>query len=142
MRYLLLLIMFPFLSLATSVNISSEVLTVNKAKDFGINRLIWGKQSNWLVLVYPHQTNDGLELTDIVVTISESGERIVSLPAQIRGFEITPWKRLDVEFEKQAKRILKVEITYGEKSFVVENVMNLVPVEYELFKEQYDKEIK
>ncbi|KGJ94186.1 hypothetical protein [Colwellia psychrerythraea] len=142
MRYLLVLIMLPFLAFATSVSIATKVLTQNEASNLGINRLVSGNQSNWIVLVYPHQANDGQKLTEIIVTLSESGERITTFPAQIRNFEIAPWKRLDLVLEKHSKRIMQVEITYGSISYVVENVMDLQALEYEQFTRQYNKPIK
>jgi len=48
--------MLPFLAFATSVSISTEVLTHNEASNFGINRLVSGNQGNWIVLLYPHQS--------------------------------------------------------------------------------------
>jgi hypothetical protein len=142
MRYLLVLIMLPFLAFATSVSISTKVLTQSEASNFGINRLVSGNQSNWIVLVYPHKANDGQKLTETIVTLSESGERITTFPAQIRNFEITPWKRLDLVLEKHSKRIMQVEITYGSKSYVVENVMDLQALGYEQFTRQYNKPLK
>jgi hypothetical protein len=142
MRYLLVLIMLPFLAFATSVSISTEVLTHNEASNFGINRIVSGKQNNWIVLVYPHQSDDGQKLTEIIVTLSESGERITSFPAQIRNFEVAPWKRLDLVLEKHSKRIMQVEITYGSKSYIVENVMDLQALEYEQLTRQYNKPFK
>ncbi|XQF93721.1 hypothetical protein ACOBV9_08670 [Pseudoalteromonas espejiana] len=130
------------MAFATSVSISTKVLSQNEAGNFGINRLISGNQTNWIVLVYPHEANDGQKLTEIIVTLSESGERITTFPAQIRDFEITPWKRLDLVLEKHSQRIMQVEITYGSKSYVVENVMDLQSVEYEQFTRQYNKLLK
>jgi hypothetical protein len=134
--------MLPFLAFATSVSISTKVLTQSEASNFGINRLVSGNQSNWIVLVYPHKANDGQKLTEIIVTLSESGERITTFPAQIKSFEIAPWKRLDLVLEKHSKRIMQVEITYGSKSYVVENVMDLQALEYEQFTRQYNKPLK
>ncbi|MFK3978721.1 hypothetical protein [Shewanella vesiculosa] len=143
MRSLLILLLFPFLSFASSVSISSKTLTAKEASSFGIHRLTsQNVQSNWIVLVYPQKAIDNQELTEVVVTLSEAGELITSFPVQTRNFEIAPLKRLDVILEKTTKRNMQVAFTYGAISYVIENVMDLKGIEYDKFVQQYNKAIK
>ncbi|MCU4677725.1 hypothetical protein N7931_19125 [Catenovulum sp. 2E275] len=139
MRSLLILLVFPFLSLASSVSISSKTLTPEQANELGIHRLTSENvQSNWIVLVYPNKTVKA-ELSEVIVTLSEDGKLITTFPVQIRNFEISPLKRLDVVLEEKTKRNMQVSFTYGAISYVIENVMELKDIEYNEFVKQYNR---
>jgi hypothetical protein len=82
------------------------------------------------------------ELSEVIVTLSEDDKLITSFPVQIRNFEISPLKRLDVVLEEKTKRNMQVSFTYGAINYVIENVMELKGVEYNEFVKQYNKRIK
>ncbi|MDP5192035.1 hypothetical protein [Rheinheimera baltica] len=139
MRSLLILLLFPLLSLASSVSISSKTITPEEANEMGIYRLTSDNvHNNWIVIVYPHETMKA-KLSEVIVTLSEDGKLITTFPVQIRNFEISPLKRLDVVLEEKAKRNMEVSFTYGEINYVIENVMELNGIEYNAFVKQYNK---
>jgi hypothetical protein len=130
-------------NVAAGVSISEQEVSAQKAEHLNFHRLIDGNSetwdNRWIILVYPEVDSNGQPLSEVCISVNSYMEKLASLCTAINDSEIYGFKRSDIEVGRDI--VVSVRITYGAVRYKLKNVLLLKGLDYESFKERYNKRL-
>lgn len=121
---------------------SEKAITLEDAEKLGFHRLIDGESDtwddSWIIFVYPEVDTNGRRASEVCLVIYKSTEKLASSCVEMKHSEIKGFNRSDIEVSKHKDVSVDVSISYGNETYLIQNVVSLSGKDYELFKKRYN----